>query len=280
MKYCAAVLTIICLLYTEAVFSEEVQPTFKYVTSYNKEGRFMTKNDIEKSSINVLKPIIFVIGGLTNDDKNGDSWSRDLQDAYLEKFIHNVFIVDWNVTSPLDSDALTKARSAGLTVADFIATIFNKTGEAYLDIHLVAVSLGCEVAASAAGRFADISSRKINRLTGLDPAYYLISNGNELKLSPENADFVDVVNTKLNGDLKQTGHVDIFVDGEGSNGPSSHGVPKSVTLFAKSVNSNDIKATKCDNLENFRKGGCNDEEQVTFGENIDKAARGRYFLKY
>lgn len=74
------------------VLSQDTGPTFQYVTSYNKEGRFMTKDDIEKESVNVLKPIIFIIGGLTNADKKGNSWSTDLRDAYLEKLIHNVFV--------------------------------------------------------------------------------------------------------------------------------------------------------------------------------------------
>lgn len=56
--------------------------------------------------------------------------------------------------------------------------------------------------------------------------------------------------------------------------------PKSVALFARSVNSNDIKATKCDNRENFRSGACSNGERVTFGENVSPDARGKYFLRY
>lgn len=124
--------------------------------------------------------------------------------------------MDWDLPSPPESASIKKAHSAGSTVADFIATIFNKTGEDYLSIRLVGVSLGCEVAASAALRFQELSRRKINRITGLDPAYYLISNkGEPMKLSPESADFVDVVHTNLDetfGKSKQIGHVDFFVD--------------------------------------------------------------------
>lgn len=129
--------------------------------------------------------------------------------------------MDWDLPSPSESASVNKAHSAGSTVADFIATIFNKTGEGYLDIHLVGVSLGGEVAASAALRFQELSGRKINRITGLDPAYYFINdNGEQRRLSAETADFVDVVRTNLGGSdegLKQTGHVDFFVDDLGSN---------------------------------------------------------------
>ncbi|XP_018579052.1 lipase member H [Anoplophora glabripennis] len=275
------VLVLFYLLKSQAVLSETREPTFKYVTSYNKEGRFMTKDDIEKLSVNVLKPIIFIIGGLTNTDKKNDSWSTDLQDAYLEKLVHNVFIVDWCLPAPPESSSINKAHSAGLAVADFIATIFNKTEEDYLNIHLVGVSLGCEVAASAAERLRDLSGRKINRITGLDPAYYLINDkGEQRKLAAGNADFVDVVHTNLTDICEQIGHADFCVDDVGINkGPLDDSKPKSVALFATSVNSNDIRATKCDNIENFRSGACNNSERVTFGENIDISAQGKYYMK-
>ncbi|KAJ8927622.1 hypothetical protein NQ314_019900 [Rhamnusium bicolor] len=205
-------------------------------------------------------------------------------------YINSSFTVDWNLTPPLESASINKAHSIGLAVADFIATIFNKTGETYLDIHLVGISLGCEVAASAARHVSELSGRKINRITGLDPTYYLINDGGDLrKLSAKNADFVDVVHTNLSkrtGELEQIGHVDFYVDdlGDNCNTKGKYSIKcdplKSITLFAKSVNSNDIKAKKCDSLEDFREGVCENKEQVTFGEMVDKNVRGKYFLKY
>ncbi|KAJ8949020.1 hypothetical protein NQ318_005194 [Aromia moschata] len=262
---------------------EDLQPTFKYVTSYNRDGRFMTAADIERTSVNVLKPIIFIIDGFTDEDKRGDLWSKDLRDAYLEKFVHNVFIVDWNLPSPPDSASINEARSAGAIVADFIETIFIKTGEAYLEIHLVGVSLGYDVAVSAARRLS-ASSRRINRITGLDPSYYLIKNGTGSEgPSTENSDFVDVVHSNLSrvDETKQIAQVDFYLDGVGDDCDNSTcGISNLCVLFARSVNTKDIKARKCDNLEDFRKGACDNKEEVVFGENVAKTANGKYFVKY
>lgn len=61
-------------------------------------------------------------------------------------------------------------------------------------------------------------------------------------------------------------------------GSPNNTIPKSVALFAKSVNTNDVKATKCDSIEHFRNGACSNGERVTFGENVNIRARGIYYL--
>lgn len=158
------------------------KPTFRYVTAYNKEGRLIRPENIERTTINVLKPIIFLI----NDADKPEDNLKPLTEAYLSKQLHNVFLVSWN--SP---------ESTGIFLSEFISNLFNKTRESYLDIHLVGVSAGSYVAAEL--------TRKVNRITAIDPTSDVIL---------KNANFVDVVYSDLSkfGKLKQEGHVRFYLD--------------------------------------------------------------------
>lgn len=51
-----------------------------------------------------------------------------------------------------------------------------------------------------------------------------------------------------------------------------------VDLFAKSINTKEITAKKCEDYESFTAGNCESGDQVIFGENTDKSITGRYFV--
>jgi len=255
--------------------SDDTEPTFRHVTSYNKVGRLLTKENLEKNTVNVLKPIIFIINGLDQQDVEGDAWYKDLMDEYLEKQIHNVFLVDWKFDSK--SHASNQFQSTGYSVADFIQVMFDKTREPVLDIHLVGVLAGSQVAGIAGKRLSELTSKKVNRITALDPTYYLINDKNA-DLGRENANFVDVVhsNTKKFGKLKQDGDVRFYVVDEDC--IEDFGKLKAVKVFAKSINSDKFRGVKCESVEDFKAGKCRKNDSVVFGENVDKAARGNYFV--
>lgn len=51
-----------------------------------------------------------------------------------------------------------------------------------------------------------------------------------------------------------------------------------VDLFAKSISTSDIKATPCEDYKTFKSGNCGNNEDVIFGENINRNAKGFYFV--
>lgn len=51
-----------------------------------------------------------------------------------------------------------------------------------------------------------------------------------------------------------------------------------VDLFAKSISTNDMKATSCQDYATFILGKCEDNENIIFGENVNKTAKGEYFF--
>lgn len=189
-----------------SVIKRTEEPTFRYVTAYNKEGKLLRKEDIEKTTVDVLKPIIFLINGLDKREASSDMWCKDLLEGYLEKQIQNVFLVEWHFDPKLPN-LVKKIQSTGTYLAEFISGIFSKTKETYLDIHLIGVLVGSQVAAVAGERLWELAGRKVNRITALNPNYYVINMGIDIR----NANFIDVVyNAK---ELGQDGHVRFYVDG-------------------------------------------------------------------
>ncbi|XP_044258124.1 lipase member H-like [Tribolium madens] len=251
------------------------EPTFRYVTAYNKEGRLLRSEDIEKTTVNVLKPIIFIINGVDKPEGKSDAWYKDLMEEYLSKQVHNVFLVDWEFDSKFYSSNQT--QSIGFFLSEFIETLFNKTGESYLDIHLVGVLAGSRVAAVAGKRVLELTGRKVNRITALDPTYYLINDENT-KTDIRDANFVDVVYSDLSkfAKLPEEGHVRFYIDDKKCKEDFGKLMP--VKLFAKSINSNKFEGVECESVENFKEGKCDQNKSIVFGENVDRNARGNYFV--
>lgn len=53
-----------------------------------------------------------------------------------------------------------------------------------------------------------------------------------------------------------------------------------VKIFAESINSDKFKGVKCDTFLDFENGKCreNKTDSILFGENVNKSARGNYFV--
>lgn len=189
-----------------SVIKHAEEPTFRYVTAYNKKGKILRREDIEKTTVDVLKPIIFLINGLDKREASGDMWCKDLLEGYLKKQIQNLFLVEWHF-DPKFPNPVKEIQSTGTYLAEFISGIFNKTKETYLDIHLIGVLVGSQVAAVAGERLWELAGRKVNRITALNPNYYVINMGIDIR----NANFIDVVYNAR--ELGHDGHVRFYVDG-------------------------------------------------------------------
>ncbi|XP_066124242.1 lipoprotein lipase isoform X1 [Saccopteryx bilineata] len=214
-----------------------------------------------------------------------ESWVPKLVAAlYKREPDSNVIVVDW----------LSRAQqhypvSAGYTklVGKDVATFINWMAEEFnypLDnVHLLGYSLG----AHAAGVAGSLTNRKVNRITGLDPAGPNFEYAEApSRLSPDDADFVDVLHTFTRGSpgrsigiQKPVGHVDIYPNG-GTFQPGcnigeairviaerglgdvdqlvkcSH--ERSIHLFIDSLlnEENPSKAYRCNSKEAFEKGLC------------------------
>lgn len=148
-----------------------------------------------------------------------ESWVPKLVDAlYKREPDSNVVVVDW----------LSRAQqhypvSAGYTqlvgqdVAKFIDWMEGEFNYPVDNVHLLGYSLG----AHAAGVAGSLTKNKVQRITGLDPAGPNFEYAEDvIRLSPDDADFVDVLHTYTRGSpdrsigiQKPVGHIDIYPNG-------------------------------------------------------------------
>ncbi|CAH0558877.1 unnamed protein product [Brassicogethes aeneus] len=264
----------LCFLFSAILFVGSVENTsITYVTSYLPKGVIMTTSDIHKESINVLKPLIFIF-----NEKNTHNLSGIINE-YLKKQITNVFIVEYT----LNEETTKAANKVVNEVAEFIATIFNKTGEEYLNIHLVGIASGSRVAFAVAQRLPELTKRKVNRLTSLEPTYSLINNekgGPNAEILSKNVNFVDTVHSNFNENETRLGDVNFYLYKKDCVHDKSLSKNSTLSLetFVKSINSNNLKALECDSIENLENGNCLSKKKIVFGENVPQDAKGSYFL--
>lgn len=148
-----------------------------------------------------------------------ESWVPKLVDALYKREPHsNVIVVDW-----LQRAQQHYPVSAGYTqlVGQDVASFIDWMEETFnypLDkIHILGYSLG----AHAAGVAGSLTTNKVNRITGLDPAGPSFEYaGISVTLSPDDAEFVDVVHTysvgtpdRSIGIQRPVGHIDIYPNG-------------------------------------------------------------------
>ncbi|XP_075382735.1 lipoprotein lipase isoform X2 [Mycteria americana] len=150
-----------------------------------------------------------------------ESWVPKLVDAlYKREPDSNVIVVDWLIRAQQHypvSAAYTKL--VGKDVAMFIDWMEEQFNYPLNNVHLLGYSLG----AHAAGIAGSLTKKKVNRITGLDPAGPTFEYADAVtRLSPDDADFVDVLHTYTRGSpdrsigiQKPVGHIDIYPNGGG-----------------------------------------------------------------
>ncbi|XP_030640551.1 lipoprotein lipase isoform X2 [Chanos chanos] len=148
-----------------------------------------------------------------------ESWVPKLVMALHEREpMANVIIVDWLTRAQqhyTTSAAYTKL--VGRDVAKFVTWLQGEVDYPWERIHLLGYSLGAHVAGIA----GLLTRSKINRITGLDPAGPSFEYADaQSTLSPDDANFVDVLHTNTRGSpdrsigiQRPVGHIDIYPNG-------------------------------------------------------------------
>ncbi|XP_071376674.1 lipoprotein lipase [Centroberyx affinis] len=148
-----------------------------------------------------------------------ESWVHKLVAALFEREPNaNVIVVDWlDRAQHHYPNSAENTKLAGQDVAKLINWLEVELKYDLSKLHLLGYSLGAHVA-GVAGK---LTNNKVNRITGLDPAGPHFEYANELRrLSPDDANFVDVLHTNTKGSpdfsigiQRPVGHVDIYPNG-------------------------------------------------------------------
>lgn len=173
---------------------------------------------IEGSDFNPERPYTaFITHGFSS---NGNvSWVNELKDAYLRNRDANVFIVDWGKGASVWNylQVAANTRVVGAELKRFAKYLVDSL---YLDparIHFMGHSLGAHISSYAAKGVPGVG-----QLTAFDPAQPGFEGSpNEVRLTKNDAKFVDVIHTNIRpvipflgfGLILPTGHIDYYMNG-------------------------------------------------------------------
>ncbi|XP_040192833.1 endothelial lipase isoform X1 [Rana temporaria] len=211
-----------------------------------------------------------------------ENWLLKLVSALQEREPYaNIIVVDWMfLAHQLYPDAVNNTKFVGSETARLMDWLQEKANLSLQNVHLIGYSLGAHVA----GFSGNYVNGTIGRITGLDPAGPMFEGVEAHKrLSPDDADFVDVLHTYTRealgvsiGIQMPIGHIDIYPNGGdfqpgcgltdvlgaiayGSIGEAvkcEH--ERSVHLFVDSLINKDQEsfAFQCTDSNRFKKGIC------------------------
>lgn len=176
------------------------------------------KECLEECGFNATAKSIFIIHGWTMSGMF-ENWMHKLVSAVMQRETEaNVVVVDWiPMAQQLYPDAVNHTSSVGLSIAAMLDWLQDEAQLPLGNVHLIGYSLGAHVAGYA-GTFVQGT---IGRITGLDPAGPMFEGVEEQKrLSPDDADFVDVLHTYTRealgvsiGIQQPIGDIDIYPNG-------------------------------------------------------------------
>ncbi|MED6232505.1 hypothetical protein ATANTOWER_031395 [Ataeniobius toweri] len=173
---------------------------------------------LEECGFNATAKTIFIIHGWTMSGIF-EAWMYKLVSAVMQRENEaNVVIVDWiPLAQQLYPDAVNHTLTVGLDIANMLDWLQEELQLPLENVHLIGYSLGAHVAGYA-GTYV---KGTLGRITGLDPAGPMFEGVEEKKrLSPDDADFVDVLHTYTRealgvsiGIQQPIGDVDIYPNG-------------------------------------------------------------------
>ncbi|CAL8336508.1 endothelial lipase isoform X2 [Gadus morhua] len=176
------------------------------------------KESLQECGFNATAKTIFIIHGWTMSGLF-ESWMTELVSALIQRETEaNVIIVDWiSLAHQLYPDAVNHTQRVGLSIAQMLNWLQDEHQLPLSNVHLIGYSLGAHVAGYAGTNVRGT----LGRITGLDPAgpmFEGVGEGN--RLSPDDADFVDVLHTYTRealgvsiGIQQPIGDIDIYPNG-------------------------------------------------------------------
>ncbi|KAJ6662969.1 hypothetical protein lerEdw1_010790 [Lerista edwardsae] len=203
--------------------AQNLQVKFNVRTSSDPDnkGCYLTIGEdqhLDECKFNVSAKSFFIIHGWTMSGIF-EKWLGSLVSALQEREKDaNVVVVDWlGLAHQLYTDAVNNTRVVGKEVAKLLDWLQEKEPFQFQNVHLIGYSLGAHVA----GYTGNYASGTIGRITGLDPAGPMFEGADPNKrLSPDDADFVDVLHTYTRETLgvsigiqMPVGHIDIYPNG-------------------------------------------------------------------
>ncbi|XP_019670813.3 endothelial lipase isoform X2 [Felis catus] len=261
---------------------------------------------LEDCGFNMTAKTFFIIHGWTMSGMF-ENWLYKLVSALrMREKEANVVVVDWlPLAHQLYTDAVNNTRVVGHSVARMLDWLQEKDDFSLGNVHLIGYSLGAHVAGYA-GNFV---KGTVGRITGLDPAGPLFEGVDiHRRLSPDDADFVDVLHTYTRsfglsiGIQMPVGHIDIYPNGGdfqpgcGLNdvlGSIAYGTitevvkcehERAVHLFVDSLVNQDKPsfAFQCTDSNRFKKGiclSCRKNRCNSIGYNAKKTKIYHYQMK-
>ncbi|KAG5281197.1 hypothetical protein AALO_G00068470 [Alosa alosa] len=200
---------------------DQIKYDFRKSLDLDEEGCIldpMKRAGLKECGFNTTAKTIFIIHGWTMSGIF-ESWMHNLVAAVQQREPEaNVFVVEWlNLAHQLYPDAVNHTRRVGLSIADLLNWLQEEASMPLQNVHLIGYSLGAHVAGYA-GTFV---KGTVGRITGLDPAGPMFEGAeSHRRLSPDDADFVDVLHTYTRealgvsiGIQQPIGDIDIYPNG-------------------------------------------------------------------
>ncbi|KAM8781960.1 endothelial lipase [Rhynchonycteris naso] len=271
--------------------SQDVQAATKHSVKFNlrisddpeHEGCYLSlshNESLEDCGFNITAKTFFIIHGWTMSGIFGKWLDKLVSALQTREKEANIVVVDWlPLAHQLYTDAVNNIRTVGHSVARMLDWLQERDGFSLGNVHLIGYSLG----AHAAGYAGNFVTGTVGRITGLDPAGPMFEGADiHSRLSPDDADFVDVLHTYTRsfglsiGIQMPVGHIDIYPNGGDfqpgcglndvlgsiASGTIAEGVKceheRAVHLFVDSLMHQDKPsfAFQCTDSNRFKKGIC------------------------
>ncbi|KAI1883024.1 hypothetical protein AGOR_G00240980 [Albula goreensis] len=207
-----------------------------------------------------------------------ESWVPKLVTALYEREPQsNVVVVDWLARAQQHyPTSAADTKLVGRDIAKLINWMEAELNYPLERIHLLGYSLGAHVAGIA----GLLTKNKVHRITGLDPAGPGFEHADaQSTLSPDDADFVDVLHTNTRGTpgrsigiQRPVGHVDIYPNGGGFQ--PGCGLQSTVMMIATTGIQNLDQLVKCSH-ERCRGNRC-----TNLGYNVQRMRPRRSVTMY
>ncbi|XP_049874279.1 lipase member H-A-like [Pectinophora gossypiella] len=251
---------------------------------------FQMKALAKDPDMDFKKKTLLYVGGFLDSPGYPMAW---IMAKHYKDLGYNVLLLDTNYFTTTDYPiAVRYMRPVGKHTAEMLANL-TKLGLDPKKLEVVGLSLGGHTISYIAKNYRLITGRNISRLTALDPAGPCFRNlGPEDRLDQTDADFVDVIDTNIDGFgmAAPVGHVNFYVNG-GEFQPGdflwmpcnvlcSHARAFTIWLAALE-NPNSFIALQCDSVQQARERNCYERKpQVTnlLGPKTDRTKQGLFYL--